>query len=115
MAGLTGPGVTFIPDIAGIARLQMTPQMAAALAYYADQIIDAAKGFAPVLTGSYVSGLQVDIAFENGQAVARANAWDFKSHWIEFGTGEPGPTPAFAPLQRGADAAGIGIGGTYDG
>lgn len=27
--------------------------------------------------------------------------------WIEFGTGAPGPTPAHAPLRRGAQAMGL--------
>lgn len=27
--------------------------------------------------------------------------------WIEFGTGHPAPTPAYAPLRRGAEAAGL--------
>lgn len=27
--------------------------------------------------------------------------------WIEFGTGVPTPTPAYAPLRKGADRAGL--------
>lgn len=27
--------------------------------------------------------------------------------WMEFGTGHPGPTPAYAPLRRGAQAMGL--------
>ena len=48
---------------------------------------------------------------DTGMVMARINANDFKSAFIEFGTGEPGPTPAFAPLRRGCEAAGLNLRG----
>lgn len=29
--------------------------------------------------------------------------------WIEWGTGPPAPTPTYAPLRRGAEAAGLDL------
>lgn len=42
---------------------------------------------------------------DDGKAVGRIFATDFKAVWIEMGTGAPFPTPAFAPLRTGADKA----------
>ena len=62
-----------------------------------------ARDYAPVGDGDYRDGIQPDVVFEENQWVGRVNANDWKSHFIEFGTGPPGPTPAFAPLRKATD------------
>jgi hypothetical protein len=69
------------------------PGMVAAMGTVAEQIVSEAQAAAPVLTGEYRDSIHV----EGNRAVAS----DWKSVYIEFGTGYPGPTPAFAPM-RGA-------------
>lgn len=78
----------------------------------AKEVQKAAKSFAPVRTGRYAASIQVEKRPDvDGLPVRRVVAKDFKAHWIEFGTGEPGPTKAFAPMEKAANAAG----GTLDG
>lgn len=63
-----------------------------------------AAGPHPYETGDYVDSIEPDIELENGEWIGRVNAFDWKANFIEFGTSD---TPTFAPLQRGADAAGL--------
>jgi len=78
----------------------------------AKEIQKVARSFAPVRTGRYGAGIKVrKRPDENGLPVRRVVATDFKSHWIEYGTGEPGPTKASAPMEKAANA----FGGTVDG
>jgi len=60
----------------------------------------------PYETGEYVSQIKGEAGLENGIAVGRVNAYKFTSHWIEYGTSD---TPAFAPLRRGAESAGLPV------
>lgn len=53
----------------------------------------------------YVDMIEVDVGILRGQLVARVNANKFTAVFLELGTGPPGPTPVFAPLRRGAEAA----------
>ncbi len=64
---------------------------------------DEAQAVAPVKTGAYAASIGVT---NDGDGV-RLVATDWKANWIEFGTGAPSPTPAFAPLRRGCEAAGL--------
>lgn len=54
----------------------------------------------------YADQIVAEVGEERGIIVGRVTAKDRISGFIEFGTGEPGPTPAFAPLRRGAMMAG---------
>ena len=67
----------------------------------ADQIADIARGTAPVETGEYVDGIQV----QETKSGARVFASDYKSAWIEFGVPSQGQ-PAHFNLRKAAEAAG---------
>lgn len=97
----------FVPNPQAPALLARTTEMVEFLGVVAEAAAENARGFAPVRSGSYRDGIEGQAGIVEGQAEGRVNARDFKSGWIEFGTGQPGPTPAFAPLRRGADATGL--------
>jgi hypothetical protein len=69
------------------------------LAELAQPIADNAREFAPVDEGDYRDSIEVTI---DGNEV-RVDAFDWKSNFLEFGTSD---TPIFAPLAKGARAAG---------
>lgn len=94
---------TFVPNPAGIASIPSLPAFAAAMLELGNQIAQAAQSSAPVLTGAYRNAIE-SVPHPPG---VRVQATDYKSAWIEFGTGYPAPTPAFAVLQNAAGAAGI--------
>ena len=56
----------------------------------------------PVDDGEYAASVKVykKYLMVNGMPGVRVGATDFKAHWIEFGTGEPGPTKAYAPRAK---------------
>lgn len=88
-------------------QLERTEDMLGALTSRASTVVPIAKALAPVKTGDYRDGIQLTPGFlEDGRAVARLNAMDFKSGWIEFGTIR---IPAHAVLRRAAEAAGFNV------
>lgn len=74
-----------------------------ALLEAAEAIAENARGLAPVRTGDYRDSITV----EQDRKGTRVVAADFKAGWIEFGTGGDTPTPAHAPLRKGAEQAGL--------
>jgi hypothetical protein len=68
-----------------------------------------ARANAPERTGDYRSGIRARVDLESEGYVGYVIGEDFKTVWIELGTGEPLPTPAFQPLRRGVEAAGISL------
>lgn len=115
--GIRG-GISFKPNYAGIALLSASPAMVREMLNRAELVADHSRaawhssGPHPYETGAYVGSIKAEAGVENGIATGRVNAHDWKAHWIEYGTGGISPTPAFAPLQRGADAAGLKLYGT---
>lgn len=90
-------------------QLSRQAKMGLALRFEAHKAEVAAKAIAPVLSGKYKEGIRVDMGTDaSGNYLARLNATDFKSHWIELGTSK---FPARAVLRRGADAAGLKVRG----
>jgi hypothetical protein len=73
-----------------------------------DQMGDAVKDYwrsvSPVDDGQYAASVRVFRRYlmVDGMPGVRVGATDFKAHWIEFGTGEPGPTKAVAPRAKTA-------------
>jgi hypothetical protein len=85
-------------------------ELGATLLTVATAAADAARSFAPARTGHYRDSLhaELDLTMEGYAAFVVSD--DFKAVWIEFGTGEPKPTPAFQPMRRGAESAGLRLG-----
>lgn len=94
----------FEPNLRGLEGLMRSVGMQRALLEPAERIAQRAKAIAPRDEGDYIDEIDTDSGIENGLPLARVNANNFKSWWIEAGTGGPGPTPAFAPLRRALDA-----------
>lgn len=104
---MTAP-IKFVPNPAVGVELRADPLLLAVMKTKAEAAANAAKAVAPVgATGDYAASIGVGEAEYGGFPVATVEATDFKARWIEFGTGQPGPTPAFAPLRRGAEGAGL--------
>lgn len=68
---------------------------------FAATVLEVWRSHSPVDEGRYAASVKVikDITV-NGMPGKRVGATDFKAHWIEFGTGNPGPTEAFAPRAK---------------
>lgn len=69
-----------------------------------EEAADIAIAIAPVKTGAYRDGIKADQVFSGNRLISRLNAYDFKSHWIEFGTSR---MPAFATLRRAIEAVNL--------
>lgn len=63
----------------------------------------------PVDSGAYAASIKVVRRARRGKG-GKVRATDYKAAWIEFGTGEPGPTKAHAVGQKVAGH----FGGTLD-
>lgn len=102
-------GARFIYNPAAQLELAKDPLLFVYLRGLAESVAEVARAIGPVddTPPHYVDEIEVDTAIEEHGIVARVNANKFTSHWIEFGTGEPGPTPEFAPLRRAAEQVGL--------
>ena len=104
----------FIPNRAGLLEIQRTVQMVKGMEAFAEKIVDGVRSVAPVdedADAHYIDMLEVESGIESGVATAHVIAMKFTALFLEFGTGAPGPTPAFAPLRRGAESAGFRVTG----
>lgn len=66
-----------------------------------------ARRRAPRDEGDYINGIVGLVVQTPFGAAGRIRATDWKSRWIEYGTGPPAPTPAFAPLRKAAISVGL--------
>lgn len=99
----------FIPDRTGIAAIGRSEEVREQLEERAREAADRARRIAPALSGDYANSITAVSGVEGSSALARVIADDWKAVFIEFGTGPVAPTPAFAPLRRGAEAAGLQV------
>lgn len=71
----------------------------------ADEAAAVARTLAPVREGDYRDSIEGLSGFnDDGIASGRLVATDWKAHWIEAGTGQPGPTPPYRVLGRAVEA-----------
>lgn len=94
------------PNPQGVQALDRTPEMMKFLKDEAEKAAAAAKGFAPVLTGTYRDSIKADSKISDGKATGFIYATDFKAVWIEYGTST---NPTYAPLRKGVEAAGLKV------
>lgn len=92
------------PQIAQL--LMRSEQMKIMLLAQAGRGVAKARILAPEQSGDYKRSITAVAGLEGGSMRSRIVAKDFKAGWIEFGTVK---TPAFAPLRRGAEAAGLDV------
>lgn len=65
-----------------------------------NEVVPYWRSVSPVESGRYAASVKVLKKARNGEGVVGSR--DFKAHWVEFGTGEPGPTAAAAPGEKTA-------------
>jgi len=70
----------------------------------AKQVRDYWRTVSPIDDGVYAASVKVYKRkfTHKGMPGVGVGATDFKAHWIEYGTGEPGPTSAAAPRAKTA-------------
>lgn len=91
----------FLPNPAAGALAEVAARPIALLA--AEEAARAAQGIAPVLTGAYAASIHAEATGEGAAIVADVPY----AVYVEVGTSD---TPAFHPLARGAEAAGLHLG-----
>lgn len=100
----------FVYNKAAEPYLKRSLEMVLAMRTFAEKAAEGARAVAPVGDSEphYVDQIE---AVAGGDAkygaLGRVNANKWTSGFIEFGTGPVAPTPAFAPLRRGAESAGL--------
>lgn len=66
-----------------------------------NEVIPYGRSVSPVDTGTFAASWKVQKKASHGVGLVGPTAW--YSHFVEFGTGEPGPTKAYAPVQKTAE------------
>ncbi len=68
------------------------------------QVRDYWRSVSPIDDGVYAASVKVYKRrfTHKGMPGVGVGATDFKAHWIEYGTGQPGPTEAMAPRAKTA-------------
>jgi hypothetical protein len=94
-----------------MAQVQASVTVRQELDKYAIEVRDYWRSISPIgkkpddkNPGAYAASVQVfkrKFTYKGMPGVG-VGATDFKAHWIEYGTGNPGPTPAFAPRAKTA-------------
>ena len=86
-----------IPQADIDAAMEDDDEVVAYKLFVAAQARDYAKSIAPVNEGEYRDGIRIGRKGTKGVMVEFS---DWKSHFIEFGTGDPAPTPEYAVRAR---------------
>ena len=86
-------------------ELEATDEYQGGLARLAETVADAARRVAPERTGHY--GRSIKVRRSDGKVYVATT--DIAGHLIEFGSAK---NPVYAPLRRGARAAGLRVSDT---
>lgn len=95
---------TFEPNPDFLPELRSEPEYRELIEEKTEALLEGAIAAAPVHTGTYVGGLESEINDGPEGPVGRVNATDWASHWVEWGSQN---NPPYAPLRKGAAAAGL--------
>jgi len=103
----------FVLNELGIQEIGLSEGIGLAVEKQALEAATATKNLAPydelnTTRPHYRDLITVDVGESEGVIIARVNADKFTSVWLEFGTVK---MRAFAPLRRGAEAAGLTVRG----
>ena len=102
---MSAAGPAFVPNPGFETEIIRDPGLAESLLPIAEEVAAVAVGIAPERLGYYKRDIEaVAGPRDDGIVVGRVNANDFKSHWVEFGTGAPRPTKAHHVLRRAAES-----------
>lgn len=96
--------IEWIPDPTAIPKIATSIPMAEILGILAVKIKETAQVIArerAYKTGAYSEGIQANVDIEGNTAVGHVVATDYKSVWIEFGTG-PRPQAGFTVFEERA-------------
>lgn len=69
-------------------------------AFMQKEVVPYWRSQAPIDSGKYAASIKVVRKSRRGKGAVRAT--DYKAAWVEFGTGEPGATPAASPGEKTA-------------
>ncbi len=86
------------------AQAQRSAMVRQELQKFANEVRDYWRSVAPIDQGVYAASVKVFKRkfTHKGMPGVGVGATDFKAHWVEYGTGEPGPTKAAAPRAKTA-------------
>lgn len=87
-------------------QLRSSPMYRRAMLEAGHRVADMAREAAPVHEGDYRDSIEVEPTARG----VRVTAQDWKSGWLEYGTAgseDHTATPAFAPLRKGVERAGL--------
>lgn len=89
-------------------ELRRDPAMGRGLSTVVEVGAQSAVRISPYRTRHYLEGIHGEVERDPVEGyVGFVVSDDFKTVWIELGTGEPLPTPPFQPLRRGLESIGV--------
>lgn len=109
----TGP--RFVPRAGAIDELARSSELESGIRALLEDALIVARSIAPIRSGNYAAGLHVEFELTPDGWVGYLIGDDFKTRWIELGTGPnrymPGGFPAMQPIRNACEAVGIELRG----
>ncbi len=105
----TGP--RFVPRAGAIEELARSADLEDGIRDLLEQALTVARAIAPIRSGNYAAGLHVELELSADGWVGYLIGDDFKTRWIELGTGPnrymPGGFPAMQVIRNACESVGI--------